>query len=265
MSETVLIKRHDGDHSSWIEMTLNKPDRLNALDEDMHKALHTAFKEAAADDIRAVLLTGAGRGFCAGQDLGARDPRSGGKMPDLAETLRKNYNPTVLAIREAKKPVICAVNGVAAGAGANIALSCDIVLAASSARFIQAFAKLGLLPDAGGTYSLTHLVGPMRAKALAMTAEPIDAVEAERMGLVWRVYDDDSLMDEARKLTETLANGATKGLAEAKTAIHKAVTASLEEQLEWEADAQSRCGKSEDYIEGVAAFLEKRTAVFKGK
>jgi len=265
MSDTVLIKRHETDHSAWLEITLNRPDKLNSFNDDMHHAIHHALDAAADDDIRAVLLTGAGRGFCAGQDLAGRDPRGGATPPDLSETLRKFFNPTVRKIRELKKPVICAVNGVAAGAGANIAFSCDIVLAASSAKFIQAFAKIGLLPDAGGTHSLTQAIGPMRAKALAMTAMPLAAMDAEKMGLVWQVHEDDALMDAARDLTATLAEGATNGLAEAKAAIHHAVNASFEDQLEWEADAQSRCGKSEDYIEGVTAFLEKRPAIFKGK
>lgn len=265
MNDTVLIKHHETGHSAWVEITLNRPDKLNSFNDDMHNAIHEALDAAAADNVRAVLLTGAGRGFCAGQDLAGRDPRSGATPPDLSETLRKFFNPTVRKIRELKKPVICAVNGVAAGAGANIAFSCDIVLAASSAKFIQAFAKIGLLPDAGGTHTLTHAIGPMRAKALAMTAMPIDAAAAEKMGLVWQVHDDEKLMDEARSLAASLADGATNGLAEAKAAIHHAVTASFEDQLEYEADAQSRCGKSADYIEGVTAFLEKRPAVFKGK
>ena len=262
---TVLIDRHDTDNASWLEITLNRPDKLNSFNDDMHNDMHTALDAAADDDIRAVLLTGAGRGFSAGQDLAGRDPRASATPPDLSETLRKYFNPTIRAIRNLRKPVICAVNGVAAGAGANIALSCDIVLAGRSAKFIQAFAKIGLLPDAGGTHTLTHAIGPMRAKALAMTAMPIDAEHAERLGLVWQVYDDDTLMDEARGLASSLAHGATNGMAEAKAAIHTATTNNFDDQLELEADAQSRCGASEDYREGVTAFLEKRPAIFKGK
>ncbi len=265
LSDAVIVTRHDTDHTSWLELTLNRPDKLNAFNDDMHNAIHKALDAAAPDDIRAVLLTGAGRGFCAGQDLAGRDPRQGDTAPDLSETLRKYFNPTVQKIRGLDKPVICAVNGVAAGAGANIALSCDIVLAASSAKFIQAFAKIGLMPDAGGTHNLTHLVGPMRAKALAMTAMPLGAEAAEKMGLVWQVYEDDALMDAARALTSDLAHGATAGLAATKKAIHAAMTNSFEDQLELEADTQSHCGQSADYREGVTAFLEKRAPIFKGK
>jgi 2-(1,2-epoxy-1,2-dihydrophenyl)acetyl-CoA isomerase len=172
VSETILTARHDG----WVEITLNRPDRRNALNEEMHLALRAALEEAAGDETcRAILLTGNGKGFCAGQDLGDRDPRKMDGPPNLSETLNKFYNPLIRLIRAAPKPVVCAVNGVAAGAGANIALACDIVLAAEGARFIQAFAKLGLVPDAGGTWQLTRLVGEARAKGLALTAQPITA------------------------------------------------------------------------------------------
>ena len=175
MSETILTAFADG----VLTLTLNRPDKLNSFNEDMHLALRAGFQRAHDDaQVRAVLLTGAGRGFCAGQDLGDRDPRKGGPAPDLGQTLDRFYNPNLRLIRSLEKPVVCAVNGVAAGAGANIALACDIVLAAKSAKFIQAFARIGLVPDAGGSWSLTRILGEPRAKALALTAEPLTAEKA---------------------------------------------------------------------------------------
>lgn len=262
MTDTVLVDLTDG----VLTLVLNRPDRLNALTEDMHLALRAGIQRAHDDaDVRAVLLTGAGRAFCAGQDLCDRDPRKGGPAPDLGQTLETYYNPTLRLIRSLDKPVVCAVNGVAAGAGANIALACDIVLAAQSARFIQAFAKIGLVPDAGGSWSLTRILGEARAKALALTAEPLPAQQAADWGLIWKAVADDALMDQARALALSLAAGPTLGLGLTKRLIQAAATNSLDEQLDLERDAQRKAGRSADYAEGVTAFLEKRPALFRGE
>ncbi|MEZ5824776.1 MAG: 2-(1,2-epoxy-1,2-dihydrophenyl)acetyl-CoA isomerase PaaG [Geminicoccaceae bacterium] len=261
MSETVCST----DHGDWLEITLNRPDRLNAFNDEMHRALRAALEVAGhRDAIRAVLLTGSGRGFCAGQDLGDRDPAKMGGPPDLGQTLREFYNPLVRLIRSLELPVVCAVNGVAAGAGANLALACDIVLAAESARFIQSFAKVGLVPDAGGTWSLTRLLGPARARALAMTAEPLGAVKAAEWGLIWKAVADAELMNEARALTASLARGPTSALALTKKLVDEAMLGDLDRQLDLEAGYQAECGRSADYAEGVKAFLEKRQPVFGG-
>lgn len=262
MTDTVLVDLADG----VLTLTLNRPDKLNSFNEAMHLALRAGFQRAHDDaEVRAVLLTGAGRGFSAGQDLGDRDPRKGGPAPDLGATLDTFYNPTLRLIRSLEKPVICAVNGVAAGAGANIALACDIVLAAQSARFIQAFAKIGLVPDAGGSWSLTRILGEPRAKALALTAQPVSAQQAADWGLIWQAVADDALMDQARALALSLAAGPTRGLGLTKRLIQAAATNSLDEQLDQERDCQRKAGRSRDYAEGVTAFLEKRPAVFRGE
>ena len=261
-SDTVLVTMDHG----VLRLTLNRPDKLNSFNEDMHRALRAAFERAHEDpSVRAVLLTGAGRGFCAGQDLGDRDPRKGGPAPDLGHTLETFYNPTLRLIRSLEKPVICAVNGVAAGAGANIAFACDIVLAARSAKFIQAFSKIGLIPDAGGSWSLARILGEPRAKALAMTAEPLMAERAAEWGLIWKAVDDDQLMTEAEMLGRSLAEGATRGLGLTKRLIQAAATNSLDEQLDMERDCQREAGRTADYAEGVTAFLEKRKPEFSGK
>ncbi len=261
MSDTILVDKHDG----WVEITLNRPERLNSFNDEMHLALRTELESARDSGARAILLTGAGRGFCAGQDLGDRDPSKMDSPPDLGETINKFYAPLVKLIRSMEFPVICAVNGVAAGAGANIALACDIVLAAQSAKFIQSFSKVGLVPDAGGSWSLTHLLGEARAKGLSLTAEPLSATKAENWGLIWKAIPDAELMQEARDLTQKLANGPTLGLGLTKAAIHAARSNTFDEQLALEAQYQKTCGESPDYAEGVTAFLEKRPAIFTGK
>lgn len=261
MSETPVIhERRDGYHV----LTLNRPDRLNSFNEAQHHALRAALDEAEADaDCGAIILTGAGRGFCAGQDLSDRDPAMLGDAPDLGRTLETFYNPLVRKLRGMEIPVICAVNGVAAGAGANIALACDIVLAARSAKFIQAFSKIGLIPDAGGTYWLTKHLGEARAKALAMTAEPLSADDAASWGLIWKAVDDDRLMEEAIALAQGFANGPTRAYALTKQAIQAATTNTLDEQLDVERNLQRQAGLSDEYKEGVAAFLAKRPANFR--
>lgn len=247
-------------------LTLNRPDKLNAFDEEMLVALRGAVESAAQDDsVRAVLLTGAGRAFCAGQDLAAVEVPGAGSVPDLGHLLETRYNPLVRAIRALEKPVVCAVNGVAAGAGANLALACDMVLAGRSARFIQAFCKIGLVPDSGGTWSLTRLVGEARAKGMALTGRPIDAETAAAWGLIWQVVDDDRLMDEADALVRDLAAGPTVGLGLTKQALQAATTNSLDTQLDLERDLQRTAGRTADYAEGVTAFLEKRPPHFTGR
>jgi len=262
MSDVVITTTHKG----WTEICLNRPDRLNAFNDEMHAQLASSMQTAAQDTtVRWVLLTGSGRGFCAGQDLSARDPRKSKEPPDLGHTLSTLYNPLVKSIRSMNKPVICAVNGVAAGAGANIAFACDIVLAANTAKFIQSFAKVGLIPDAGGSWHLTRLLGSARAKALALTAEPLSADKAEQWGLIWKSVPADELMPQARALAEQFATGPTMGLAQTKHAINAAAANTLDAQLDLEAQLQYERGRSTDYAEGVEAFLDKRTPNFTGQ
>jgi 2-(1,2-epoxy-1,2-dihydrophenyl)acetyl-CoA isomerase len=258
MEPVLRVDRHEG----WTALTLNRPERLNAFNEDLHAALRAALEETEADSCRAVLLTGAGRGFCAGQDLSDRAGREG--PPDLGRTLDTLYNPLVRRIRALRKPVVCAVNGVAAGAGANLAFACDIVLAARSAKFIQAFARIGLVPDSGGTFFLPRLAGDARARGLALLGEPLPAETAEAWGLIWRAVDDEALMVEAEGLTARLATQPTQGLARIKAALNASAANDLDAQLDLERDLQREAGRTPDYREGVAAFMEKRPPRFTG-
>lgn len=260
MSDTILVN----DHGDWLEITLNRPERLNSFTPEMHLALRSALTRAADDAKRAVLLTGAGRGFCAGQDLGDRDPRKMDGPPDLGETVRTYWAPLVRQIQALDMPVICAVNGVAAGAGSSVALACDMVLAADSAKFIQSFSKVGLIPDTGGSWHLTRLVGPARAMGLALTATPLPAKQAAEWGLIWQALPDETLMDEARALAARFAEGPTFGYARTKQAIAAAATNTLDAQLDLEAELMKACGEHPDYAEGVSAFLDKRKPQFGG-
>jgi 2-(1,2-epoxy-1,2-dihydrophenyl)acetyl-CoA isomerase len=251
---------------SYAKLTLNRPDRLNSFTVEMHGDVAEALSRVEQDpEIRALLITGAGRGFCAGQDLADRAVAPGEKGVDLGESLENRYNPLIRRLIRLPKPVICAVNGVAAGAGANIAFAADIVLAAKSAKFIQSFSNIGLVPDSGGTWILPRLAGQARALGLALTGEPLAAEKAESWGLIWRCVDDDQLQAEAEKLAERFAVGPTRGYAAIKLAMRKGWLAGLEEQLDLERDLQRELGTSGDYREGVAAFSEKRKPNFSGK
>lgn len=247
-------------------LTLNRPEQLNSFNAAMHKEVREALKQVRQHaKVRCLLITGAGRGFCAGQDLGDRNVAPGTAAPDLGESIEKNYNPLIRALRDLPMPVICAVNGVAAGAGANIALACDITLAAKSASFIQAFCKIGLVPDSGGTWTLPRAVGMARAKALALLGDRLSAEQAEQWGMIWRCVDDAALQDEALKLARQLATQPTYGLALIKRALNASASNSFDEQLDLERDLQRLAGRSEDYREGVSAFMAKRTPEFKGR
>ncbi len=257
---SVKVEKQDG----YVVITLDRSDKLNAFNETQHVSLRDALAEAEGDpSCRAILLTGAGRGFCAGQDLSERDPSQ--KDIDLGLTIDTLYNPLVRRIRSIGKPVICAVNGVAAGAGANIALACDIVLAARSAKFIQAFSRIGLVPDSGGTWTVPNLIGEARAKAIMFTGEPVSAEQAADWGMIWKVVDDDDLMAEAAALTANLAKGPTRSLGLTKGLIQQAGDNTLDRQLDLERDTQREVGQGTDYAEGVRAFMEKRPAKFTGR
>ena len=259
MGDTVL-REHDG---GVLTLTLNRPDALNSFNVEMKEALLAAFKEAARDRAtRVIVLTGAGRAFSAGQDLKERQAPG---AADLGTELRTRYNPIVLAMRRLEKPIIGAINGVAAGAGCSLALACDIRLASDKATFIEVFGRVGLVPDTGSSWFLPRLVGAARAAEMIFTAEPVDAAAAERIGLVNRVVPADRLADEAADFAARLAKSAPLALGLAKRALNRSLESTLDETLEYEAQLQSIAGRSKDHAEGVAAFVEKRRAEFTGE
>jgi len=247
-------------------LTWDRPDRLNSFNTEMHAEVKDAFKRIKKDRaIRCLVITGNGRGFCAGQDLSDRSVAASEEMPDLAESVEKNYNPMIRNITNLEMPVLCAVNGVAAGAGANIALACDIVFAARSASFIQSFNKLGLVPDSGGTWTLPRLVGQSRALSLCLLGEKVKADDAQAMGMIYKVFDDEELLSEVTALGKQLAKAPTKGLALIKRAIRVSSLNTLDEQLDLERDLQGVAGRTDDYREGVDAFMNKREPNYQGK
>lgn len=262
-------------------LTLNRPDKLNSFTAAMHEEVRDAISRMQTDaGVRVLLLTGAGRGFCAGQDLGDPDlgdpdlndralgdraVAPGGATVDLGKSVERYYAPLVRSLRALPLPVVCAVNGVAAGAGANLAFACDLVIAKRSASFLQPFCKLGLLPDTGGTYFLPRLVGTARAMGLAMLGDKLSAQQAADWGLIWRCIDDEAFATETETLLTHLANAPTLGLARTKQAIYASAQSTLEQQLEHERNAMRELGFSHDYREGVDAFLNKRTPVFDGR
>jgi 2-(1,2-epoxy-1,2-dihydrophenyl)acetyl-CoA isomerase len=256
--ETILFSVDD----SVARLTLNRPDRLNSFTVQMHSEVAQALERAAS--ARVLVLTGAGRGFCAGQDLSDRAVAPGGDGVDLGESLENRYNPLIRTLTSLQMPVICAVNGVAAGAGANIALACDIVIAAKSAKFIQSFANIGLIPDSGGTSTLPRLAGQARALGLALTGEPLTAERAEAWGMIWKCVDDDKLGTEVDALAAKFASAPTRGLALMKQLIRESGARTLDAQLDVERDAQRTLGRTSDYEEGVGAFMEKRQPKFTG-
>jgi len=246
-----------------LYITLNRPDKYNSGTQEMAFAFHKALDEASSNEtIRAVYITGSGKAFCAGQDLAEIIDPNG---PELPKIVSDHYNPTVSKIRALQKPVVAAVNGVAAGAGANIALACDVVVASEAASFIQAFSKIGLIPDSGGTFSLPRLIGMQRASALMMLGDKVSAADALQMGMLYKVFPVDTFVEESKAIVNKLASMPTQALGMTKTLLNASMTNNLADQLSLEGKYQTIAGKTEDYKEGVAAFLEKRKPVFKGK
>lgn len=259
---TLLTDLHDG----VLTLTLNRPDKLNSFTRDMALAMQEALATAAADRaVRAVLLTGAGRGFCAGQDLSEVLPQGDGPMPDIGEVVVSCFNPIIRGIRHLEKPVICAVNGVAAGAGANLAFACDITLAADTATFVESFATLGLIPDTSGTFFVPRLAGVQRATGMFFLGQKLTATTAKEWGLIWDVVPAATLMETAQSMTSTLATQATRGFGLTKRALNASFANSLDAQLEVEAQAMSEAGRTADYEEGVRAFLAKRKPSYRGE
>lgn len=260
--ETLLFEVTDG----VAKLVLNRPDKLNSFNQQMHAEIRQCMKQVASDPaIRCLLITGSGRGFCAGQDLTDRDVSADTAMPDLGDSVERNYNPLIRSIKKLEKPVICAVNGVAAGAGSSLALACDIVYAARSASFIQSFGKIGLIPDSGGSWTLPRLVGHARAMGMAMLAEKIPAQQAEAWGMIWKCVDDDALMDEAMQQAKFLATQPTRGLGYIKRVLQASLANTLDEQLDLERDMMRIAGRTQDYREGVNAFMNKREPKFTGQ
>ncbi len=258
---TLLIDQRDG----VLLLTLNRPDVLNSFTKPMARAMQDALAIAAeSPTVRAVLITGAGRGFCARQDLAEVLPVGDGPMPDIGDFVKASYNPIIRAIRHLEKPVICAVNGVAAGAGANLAFACDITIAAESATFVESFAKLGLIPDTSGTFFVPRLVGVQRATGMFFLAEKMTAAKAKEWGLIWDVVAGDVLLDTAMAMAQSLATQATRGFGLTKRAMNASFANTLDAQLDVEADAMREAGRTADYAEGVRAFLEKRKPVYTG-
>lgn len=246
-------------------ITLNRPDKLNSFNDELTFKLQDALKEAERDlNTRCIVITGAGRGFCAGQDLQARMTNMEGR-PSLGDSIRRRYNPIITRIRRLEKPIIAAVNGVAAGAGASLAFACDFRIVADNASFIQSFTKVGLVPDSGSTFFLPRLIGLTKALELMYSAEKLDAKSAENLGLVNKVVAADKVMPESMELAHRLANGPTKAFGLTKRAVNRAVFADLEELLDYEASLQEIAGRSDDFEEGVKAFVEKRQPVYSGK
>lgn len=259
--ETILFSVDRG----IARLTLNRPDKLNSFNTQMHADVRHALGSLNGNVARVLVLTGAGRGFCAGQDLADRAVAPGAQGVDLGDSIEKNYKPLVLALHHLPLPVIAAVNGVAAGAGANIALACDLVIAARSASFVQAFSKLGLVPDSGGTWTLPRLVGNARALGLTLLGQKLPAEQAAAWGMIWQCVEDAELAPTVDALARQLSVAPTRGLTATKAAIRSGWQRTLAEQLDAERDAQRELGRSADYAEGVAAFTEKRTANFKGR
>ncbi|HYG51832.1 MAG TPA: enoyl-CoA hydratase-related protein, partial [Flavobacteriales bacterium] len=254
-----IIFKQDG---NVAVLTLNRPAVFNSFNREMALLLQQRLDECANDkSIRALLLTGEGKAFCAGQDL--QEAMGGGDI-SIEKIVNEHYNPIIKRIRSIEKPIVCAVNGVAAGAGANIALACDVVVAGSGVSFIQAFSKIGLIPDSGGTFFLPRLIGYGKASALMMLGEKVSAYDAEKMGMIYKVVDDAGLMNTSMQLAETLAGMPTVGLGLTKRLMNESFTNDLAKQLEAEMHLQAKAAKTYDYNEGVKAFLEKRKPVFKG-